>query len=588
MGYDQTSATYSYNDCIFEQVFVETPVDSDHDGYNDLVSVYIRRPKTPHPIPVIYVANPYMHLCNEDWYTLYDVDGDFKESSTIPLKEKEYTSGISRETKGFSTENIVDEIPLDCITDWYSYFNCRGYATVFCGGLGTKGSQGYTLTGSSAETQAFKAVIDWLNGRCKAFTDKENNIEIKATWCSGNVAMTGKSYLATMAIAIAMTGVEGLKTIIPEAGISNWYDYYRYNGLCVPAVGWQGDDIDILAKYCFSRTLEDTFDKTILEEYFKEIEEMHLLSDRDSGNYNDFWHSRNYLDSINKMTCSAYIVCGLQDFNVKSSHCYDLYKAMKTNDLHVHIWLHQGDHIYVHDHQSDFTKNMHQWLDYYLYGIGTISSSVITVQDNIDQLKYHHYPSFPLNKPQIIPLNSGTYCDTTDYEQWLHRLIQNDNTFSIKTIIDMTDDFHISGPLCLTASISSSSNYGLMSAMVVDLGEDNRISTSLEVVENDYFKWGTNSPTSDLVQFKSEVTPYKIISRGWLNLQNRNSNSIKEDLVPHQFYNVSFDLLPTDYRIKKGNKLAIIIYGVDYDCTIRLKTPISYQLQSASIKLHTI
>ncbi len=45
----------------------------------------------------------------------------------------------------------------------------------------------------------------------------------------------------------------GIETIIPEAAISNWYDYYRCNGLNLPAIGWQGDDLDILAKYCFSR-----------------------------------------------------------------------------------------------------------------------------------------------------------------------------------------------------------------------------------------------------------------------------------------------------------------------------------------------
>ncbi|XIF19902.1 MAG: Hypothetical protein AJITA_00608 [Acetilactobacillus jinshanensis] len=32
---------------------------------------------------------------------------------------------------------------------------------------------------------------------------------------------------------MASTGVPGLKTVIVEAGISNWYDYYRDNGLVV-------------------------------------------------------------------------------------------------------------------------------------------------------------------------------------------------------------------------------------------------------------------------------------------------------------------------------------------------------------------
>ena len=101
---------------------------------------------------------------------------------------------------------------------------------MFCGGLGTKDSEGFTLTGSREEVMAFKAVIDWLNGRCRAFTNKTDNIEIKATWCTGKVAMSAKSYLGTLCIGVATTGVEGLETIIPEAAISNWYAYYRYAG----------------------------------------------------------------------------------------------------------------------------------------------------------------------------------------------------------------------------------------------------------------------------------------------------------------------------------------------------------------------
>ena len=99
-----------------------------------------------------------------------------------------------------------------------------------------------TRTGSQEEILAFKSVIDWLNGRARAFVDRKRQMEIKAHWCTGSVAMSARSYLGTMCIGVATTGVEGLKTIIPEAGISNWYEYYRHNGLTLPAMDWQGDD----------------------------------------------------------------------------------------------------------------------------------------------------------------------------------------------------------------------------------------------------------------------------------------------------------------------------------------------------------
>ena len=40
--------------------------------------------------------------------------------------------------------------------------------------------------------------------------------------------MIGKSYDGTLANGVAATGVEGLKTIVPIAAISDWYGYSRH------------------------------------------------------------------------------------------------------------------------------------------------------------------------------------------------------------------------------------------------------------------------------------------------------------------------------------------------------------------------
>ena len=205
-----TQPVFDYKRCLFEKVYVETPVDTDGDGRLDLIAVYIRRPLETTQgmrVPAIYVANPYMLECNEDWYVPHDVDRDVSPYPQQHITESDITfdpSTVSfpqprypRATVGYADTAPTEEIPLDCISDWYSYFNSRGYASVFCGGLGTRGSQGFNCCGSPEETAAFKAVIDWLNGRCRAFTNLTDNIEIRADWCTGKVAMSGKSYLGT-------------------------------------------------------------------------------------------------------------------------------------------------------------------------------------------------------------------------------------------------------------------------------------------------------------------------------------------------------------------------------------------------------
>ena len=65
-------------EALFERVFVETTVDTDQDGQYDLIAVYIKRPKLDEKVPAVFVANPYMLHCNEDWYDLYDVNTDIQ------------------------------------------------------------------------------------------------------------------------------------------------------------------------------------------------------------------------------------------------------------------------------------------------------------------------------------------------------------------------------------------------------------------------------------------------------------------------------------------------------------------------------
>ena len=60
--------------------------------------------------------------------------------------------------------------------------------------------------------------------------------------------MIGTSYNGTLPIAVASTGVEGLEAIVPISAISDWYDYYRANGMVrARRAGFQGEDLDVLA-----------------------------------------------------------------------------------------------------------------------------------------------------------------------------------------------------------------------------------------------------------------------------------------------------------------------------------------------------
>ena len=75
----------------------------------------------------------------------------------------------------------------------------RGFAVVHSDAPGTGLSQGCATVGADPEQLAPKAVIDWLNGRAKGFTDdRRRREEVAAAWSTGKVGMTGTSYNGTI------------------------------------------------------------------------------------------------------------------------------------------------------------------------------------------------------------------------------------------------------------------------------------------------------------------------------------------------------------------------------------------------------
>lgn len=613
---------------IFERVFVETPVETDGDGKYDLVAVYIKRPKETLEgvkVPAIYVANPYMLTCNEDWYIPHNVDQEVKAYKTQNISREEITFDFEKElsfdikeeriTAGFAETSPVEEVELDCVSEMYDYFNERGYASVFCGGLGTKDSEGFTLTGSREEVMAFKAVIDWLNGRCRAFTNKTDNIEIKASWCTGKVAMSAKSYLGTLCIGVATTGVEGLETIIPEAAISNWYDYYRCGGLNLPAMGWQGDDLDILAKYCFSRAKDPEDYAQVKDAYNRALEELIVGEDRESGNYNLFWDERNYMNQIDKLKCSVLIIHGLNDWNVKTNQCMPFFKLLEERGIERKMMLHQGEHVYIYRLKGSNTMDiLHRWLDHYLYGIdnGIENEDKVLVESNIDQERWmgsENWPpkeaafvDFPIahkeEKGIIVDDLSATVFDKekNNLKEWLDQLVLSEEPEYANRLKfvwnpfengDFEGNARMSGTVKVGFDAAIDRETAILSAMLVDLGDDCRITAEEVVVEAE-----AGDPANKLCNderhafifgLEAEPSPYRVISRGWLNAQNRNCLWSKEEIEPGKTYHYEIDMVPTDYTVKNGHKLALILYGIDAEETQRPATVTTITVELDSI-----
>lgn len=619
-----TQPIFDYRECIFEKVYVEVPLDTDLDGKRDLIAVYIRRPKETligMKVPAIYIANPYMMTCIDKWYeNMPNVDVDIKEFKEENIKEEDIkykgrrrSVPNERESNDFITISETDEISLDCITDWYNYFNSRGFASVYSGGLGTKGSEGLNCCGSEEEKIWVISVIEWLCGKRKAYTNKTDNIEIKASWCNGKVAMSGKSYLGTLSIAAASTGIEGLKTIIPEAAISSWYNYYHGNGLNQAPVGWQGDDADLLTGYCRSRDMKENPNLEKIGEDI--ISYLRNGMDRENGNYNKFWDERNYLKDIKNMTASAFIVHGINDWNVKTSHCHLFWKELEKYNIPKKMILHQGDHIYIHDLKGiKFNEIMNKWLSYWLYDIDNdVMSDVpeVFIQDNIDIAKWHNnyegedkkffidengnLNTFGNKSTKEIILQDDV--DSTKFKredknsvfEWQKDIILEENTEKKYRKVYLTEplkeDMRISGAAKIKLVASCDRPTGILTGMLVDIGDEKRFTTEQFISKEKAIHLGKNAGTMDEKDFvqEKESSPFKIITRGSINIQNRENNYCKKSVEIGKNYTYQWELVPTDYNIKKGHKLELIILGSDVEITYRQKRVTNFKIKESTI-----
>lgn len=607
----KTQPIFNHNNAIYEMVYVESPQDTDLDGKRDLIEVWIKRPAETEKgmkVPAIYEVSPYLQGTNDDLYTLHNVDEDLTSGPSTSTTREDVTYKPSkrnvpapREVKGTAENAKVKPFEFG---DWYNYFFTRGYAVVFSGGIGTLNSEGMTSTGSEEETISTVAVIDWLNGRAKAFTNKTDNIEVKADWCTGNVGMSGRSYRGTLPIAAAATGVEGLKTIVPVAAISNWYDYYRANGLNLAGEGWQGDDCDLLAIYCMSRMFDKADYDTVKQKFEASMDQMRIDQDRVTGDYNAFWDERNYLNNVDKITASVFIVHGLNDWNVKPKQFAKLWEKLQENHVPSKMVLHQGEHISIGNLAGiDFNDMMNRWFDHWLYDIDNDVMDTIpaaTIQNNTT-MKFEGFDTWPLASKDVslsldpdhqslslTPVKStstqsfsddlslsGYDRTTQDGSQWLKTLISTPEETRADRLAylspSLSKDLHISGTTKVSITASLDKPTGILSAMLVDYGPEFRSTIETEVVKPNGIIYGGNAGSDDIIDFVKESTPsdYKVITRGWMDAQNRIANYRVDAIRPGTEYTFNFEMEPMDYTLKAGHKLGLIIYSTDAQYTMR-------------------
>ena len=596
-------ATFTSHDVIREVVYVESRIDSDQDGLPDLVKVNIIRPRYEGKIPAVMTASPYHQGTNDKASdkALYNMNVNLqvKEPHTIQVEvpQLELVDPVG-------SAELVDEAEetLTHINSSYTlndYLLPRGYANLYVSGVGTKDSQGLMTNGNYQQIEAYKNVIDWLNGRCRAFTDHTRKRQVKADWSNGKVATTGISYLGTMSNGLATTGVDGLEVIIAEAGISSWYNYYRENGLVTSPGGYPGEDFDSLAELTYSRNLlggdylhHNAAHQADLDRVKKEL-------DRASGDYNQFWHDRNYLLHADRVQAEVVFTHGSQDWNVKPLHVFNMFQALPAS-IKKHLFYHNGAHVYLNNWQSiDFRESMNALLSKKLLGYDS-SYELPTViwQDNTGEQSWTSLDDFGNQTSQrTFSLGDGEKViqnryETKDYERYgkayptfLSDLYQ-DKAQQVTIDLPIEEDLHLNGKARLHLRLHSSTNKGLLSAQLLELGSKKYLQPYPAVLSVRTLDNGRYHMLDNLTELPFKEAGQRVISKGYLNLQNRHDLLEVEDVTPGEWMEFDFDLQPTIYKLEKGATLRLVLYTTDFEITVRDQTDYQLTIDLAQSSLH--
>jgi X-Pro dipeptidyl-peptidase len=461
-----------------------------------------------------------------------------------------------------------------------NYFVPRGYAVAMIDLAGTRGSTG-CLDEGEAEVQGAKKVVEWLAGNHIAY-DLDGN-EVAADWSNGLSGMTGKSWDGTVTNGVAATGVEGLATIVPIAGISSWYHWHFHNGLrfnghtsfsltnsiqgtnsTMP--GWQDRCSDIRAE---------------------------MAANQDNGDPESaFWSERDFIKDADQVEASVFVVHGLNDYNVKPINYGEWWDALAANDVPRKIWLAPVAHEKAFDFRRDeWLDTIHRWYDHWLHGIenGIMDEPMADVDQGVnDWVTYDTWPGGTstllrfgqpddAEDPRLGVLDVGALNDepaSQTFEPTRRNITSNtsdgfeaDDERLVFMTDELSEDVRISGETTISLRATSAEEEATFSAYLVDYGTATRTNYdsgggvgNLPTIT--CFGQGTELDTGCYpdVERNTRTRDFEIVARGWASATHVTG---EEALVPGEPYRIEWDVMTDDWVFPEGHRIGIVIAGAD-------------------------
>lgn len=284
--------------------------------------------------------------------------------------------------------------------------------------------------------------------------------------------------------------------------------------------------------------------------------------------------------------------------------------ALAERNVPRKIWLHQGTHMNPFSlRTAEWLRQLHGWFDHWLYGInsGIMGEPQADVEIAAGQWGQHASWPLPGARPVRLWLGSGAKLSPRPRAHSGRESFTDQKTRTAEQLVEtapapdpnrlayltgaLPTDVRVSGTP--TVSVRASMRNGAspyLTALLVDYGEDTRPNGTL-VPTGENYCYGQGIPgdtgCTALRRLGTAVSPYKIVTRGWLDARNRHRPDRTVALRPGKEYAFSWDFQPQDYVFKKGHRIGVVIISADYDYTLRYPagTEVTVSPGHSSVKL---
>jgi X-Pro dipeptidyl-peptidase len=415
-----------------------------------------------------------------------------------------------------------------------SYFVPRGYARAVFDVVGTRESSGCYDYGGLGERETGAAVVDFLGAQ---------------DWANGKVGMIGGSYDGTTQWAAAVQQPKHLVALIPQVAIDRWYDYAYGGGVryLLNSENPTDEGFDTPLAFDFGFGFIPPLDATgpqYADALATRINPCERILHTQRGYepnpvYDAFWDERDYRQLAQQITAAALIEGGWLDHNVKHWDSTRMFMALPENHpkrLVMGQWNHSAS-------QFDDAQNIrHAWFDYWLLDLPTGVMDLPAVDSEASDGIRRQGATWPPEGTELITFS-------LDGSSAPALMLRNADsaTFTDNPLLTEEQMFGDSG--CNNACLLFTGE---------PLAEPVRISGSPQLQLAGRIDM-TGTHYTPVLYEESAAGAVSIITRGFLNLRNRNGLHVSEPVSAGEAWTATVEFWDTDYVVPAGHRLGLAI-----------------------------